>query len=55
MGGRSRTAAFYHRDAEEKGMGNIRRPVGDLGDFLQPAERDIAVWENKKGLTSGRA
>ena len=36
-------------------MGNIRRPVGDLGDFLQPAEQSIAGRENKEGLTSGRA
>lgn len=45
-------AVLYHRDPEEKGMGNTRRPGGNLGDFLQPAERGIADQENGEGLTN---
>lgn len=45
-GERSRAAAFYHRDAEEKGMGNTRRPLGDLGDFFA-ACRAGHCWSGK--------
>lgn len=45
-------APLYHRDAEEKGMGNTRRPDGDVGEFLQPAEQGIAHQENEEGLAN---
>lgn len=32
-GGKEHRAAFYHRDAEEKRMGTIKRPVKDLSNF----------------------